>query len=84
MATQQPLGYYSNGEGEYPVDNDLEKKTSKHEGGQGEISETTVVDGDTTDPHMHRSLKGRHVSMIAIAGTIGTGLFLVSLSGKTA
>lgn len=23
--------------------------------------------------HMHRSLKGRQVSMIAIAGTIGTG-----------
>ncbi|KAJ6460688.1 amino acid permease/ SLC12A domain-containing protein [Mycena vitilis] len=28
--------------------------------------------------HMHRSLKGRQVSMIAIAGTIGTGLFLGS------
>ncbi|KAJ7135461.1 amino acid permease/ SLC12A domain-containing protein [Mycena crocata] len=27
---------------------------------------------------MHRSLKGRQVSMIAIAGTIGTGLFLGS------
>jgi yeast amino acid transporter len=26
--------------------------------------------------HMHRALKGRQVSMIAIAGTIGTGLFL--------
>ena len=76
MATQQPLGYYNNNN-EYPVEGDLEKKASKHEGGQGEISETVVADGDTTDPHMHRSLKGRHVSMIAIAGTIGTGLFLV-------
>lgn len=28
--------------------------------------------------HMHRALKGRQVSMIAIAGTIGTGLFLGS------
>ncbi|KAJ7505782.1 amino acid permease/ SLC12A domain-containing protein [Mycena galericulata] len=28
--------------------------------------------------YMHRSLKGRQVSMIAIAGTIGTGLFLGS------
>ncbi|KAF9461633.1 amino acid permease/ SLC12A domain-containing protein [Collybia nuda] len=37
-----------------------------------------IVDASTTDPHMHRSLKGRHVSMIAIAGTIGTGLFLGS------
>ncbi|KAH8822780.1 amino acid permease/ SLC12A domain-containing protein [Flagelloscypha sp. PMI_526] len=34
--------------------------------------------GSTDDPHMHRALKGRHVSMIAIAGTIGTGLFLGS------
>ncbi|KAF7318720.1 hypothetical protein HMN09_00384000 [Mycena chlorophos] len=33
----------------------------------------------TNDVHfMHRSLKGRQVSMIAIAGTIGTGLFLAS------
>ncbi|KAH8801297.1 amino acid permease/ SLC12A domain-containing protein [Flagelloscypha sp. PMI_526] len=37
-----------------------------------------VADGSTDDPHMHRALKGRHVSMIAIAGTIGTGLFLGS------
>ncbi|KIY48678.1 hypothetical protein FISHEDRAFT_58771 [Fistulina hepatica ATCC 64428] len=37
-----------------------------------------VADGGTEDPHMHRSLKGRQVSMIAIAGTLGTGLFLGS------
>jgi len=78
MATQQPLSYYNESANEYPVEGvDLEKKASKHEGGQGEISET-VVGEDSTDPHMHRSLKGRHVSMIAIAGTIGTGLFLGS------
>jgi amino acid permease len=28
--------------------------------------------------HMHRTLKGRQISMIAIAGTLGTGLFLGS------
>lgn len=32
-----------------------------------------VVSGDGT---VHRSLKQRHISMIAIGGTIGTGLFL--------
>jgi len=72
----QPIGYQGN---EYPVEGDLEKKLSKQEGGAGEISES-VVEGETatTDPHMHRSLKGRQISMIAIAGTIGTGLFLGS------
>jgi amino acid transporter len=39
----------------------------------------SVVNADGTAPgHMHRALKGRQVSMIAIAGTIGTGLFLGS------
>ncbi|TRM64100.1 amino acid permease/ SLC12A domain-containing protein [Schizophyllum amplum] len=41
-------------------------------------ADPTVVDEQTDDPHMHRALKGRHVSMIAIAGTLGTGLFLGS------
>ena len=31
-----------------------------------EAGDPTVVDESTHDPHMHRSLKGRHVSMIAI------------------
>ncbi|KAL1668752.1 amino acid permease/ SLC12A domain-containing protein [Schizophyllum commune] len=44
----------------------------------GPTIDPTVVDGTTDDPHMHRALKGRHVSMIAIAGTLGTGLFLGS------
>ncbi len=29
-------------------------------------------------PHLHRSLKARHLTMIAIGGSIGTGLFLAS------
>jgi hypothetical protein len=29
-------------------------------------ADPTVVDEHTTDPHMHRALKGRQVSMIAI------------------
>ncbi|KIY66409.1 hypothetical protein CYLTODRAFT_423444 [Cylindrobasidium torrendii FP15055 ss-10] len=58
---------------------DVEKGSSK---GDLDIEVTPhderVVDGETEDPHMHRALKGRHVSMIAIAGTLGTGLFLGS------
>ncbi|KRN27721.1 amino acid transport protein [Lactobacillus selangorensis] len=30
------------------------------------------------EPHLERNLKGRHVQLIAIGGTIGTGLFLGS------
>jgi len=31
-----------------------------------------------TEPDLKRGLKARHLSMISIAGTIGTGLFLAS------
>jgi lysine-specific permease len=30
------------------------------------------------DKHLHRNLKERHMIMIALGGTIGTGLFLAS------
>ncbi|KAF7319344.1 AA-permease domain-containing protein [Mycena chlorophos] len=54
-------------------DYDVEKKASS----SGDVvTESVVHNGD--DGHMHRSLKGRQVSMIAIAGTLGTGLFLGS------
>ncbi|KAL7005186.1 hypothetical protein EMMF5_005295 [Cystobasidiomycetes sp. EMM_F5] len=72
MATLQHDSYSN---GQPTQEYDIEKKTS-HLG--GEIEEGVVVDASTDDPHMHRTLKGRHVSMIAIAGTIGTGLFLGS------
>ena len=35
-----------------------------------EAVDPTVVDESTHDPHMHRSLKGRHVSMIAIVSLL--------------
>ncbi|KAJ7777912.1 amino acid permease/ SLC12A domain-containing protein [Mycena maculata] len=54
-------------------DYDIEKKATD----SGEIITEDVIH-DEDAGHMHRSLKGRQVSMIAIAGTIGTGLFLGS------
>lgn len=55
-----------------------EKDSSQLDVEVGVAHDDRVADGSTDDPHMHRALKGRHVSMIAIAGTIGTGLFLGS------
>ncbi|KAF8178091.1 amino acid permease/ SLC12A domain-containing protein [Mycena galopus ATCC 62051] len=55
-------------------DDDIEKKATN----SGEIAPENVVPYDEDAGHMHRSLKGRQISMIAIAGTIGTGLFLGS------
>ncbi|KAF7329944.1 AA-permease domain-containing protein [Mycena kentingensis (nom. inval.)] len=54
-------------------DYDIEKKASS----SGDVV-TEEVEHTGDGGHMHRSLKGRQVSMIAIAGTIGTGLFLGS------
>ncbi|KAJ6459644.1 amino acid permease/ SLC12A domain-containing protein [Mycena sanguinolenta] len=50
-------------------DYDIEKKAAT----SGEIVTENVVPHDEGAGHMHRSLKGRQISMIAIAGTIGTG-----------
>ncbi|KAJ7574159.1 amino acid permease/ SLC12A domain-containing protein [Mycena floridula] len=58
-----------------------EKEKSSSNGSLKHADVEVAVHSDeefSEDPHMHRSLKGRHVSMIAIAGTIGTGLFLGS------
>jgi lysine-specific permease len=38
----------------------------------------TVLQSDLNGKHLERKLKTRHLSMIAIGGTIGTGLFLAS------
>jgi yeast amino acid transporter len=57
-----------------PVEKDLSKSDEDLEG-KGVRS---LQSGNADSGHMHRSLKGRQVSMIAIAGTIGTGLFLGS------
>ncbi|KAJ7092972.1 amino acid permease/ SLC12A domain-containing protein [Mycena belliarum] len=54
---------------------DVEKKARD----SGEIASSQEVPvHDESNGHMHRALKGRQVSMIAIAGTLGTGLFLGS------
>lgn len=42
------------------------------------VDNHSVVHTGEENGHMHRTLKGRQVSMIAIAGTLGTGLFLGS------
>ncbi|KAJ1726037.1 hypothetical protein LPJ61_005464 [Coemansia biformis] len=43
---------------------------------EGGATPESVLDGD--GPKLKRKLKGRHMSMIAIGGTIGTGLFIGS------
>ncbi|KAK9760565.1 hypothetical protein K7432_015288, partial [Basidiobolus ranarum] len=40
--------------------------------------EKTIVDKKESEPGLQRTLKARHLSMISIGGTIGTGLFLAS------
>ncbi|KAJ6618728.1 amino acid permease/ SLC12A domain-containing protein [Mycena sp. CBHHK59/15] len=57
-------------------DYDIEKKATH----SGEVATEDASQGPPSEEqgHMHRSLKARQVSMIAIAGTIGTGLFLGS------
>jgi len=37
-----------------------------------------VTDSSTPQPHLQRALKPRHLNMIAIGGSIGTGLFVAS------
>ncbi|KAJ7676878.1 amino acid permease/ SLC12A domain-containing protein [Mycena polygramma] len=54
-------------------DDDIEKKATS----SGDVAAEDIVQ-DENAGHMHRSLKGRQISMIAIAGTLGTGLFLGS------
>jgi len=62
---------------QYPAD--LERKGSeKSDHDQAHVTEGSIIGQGASGEHMHRSLKGRQVSMIAIAGTLGTGLFLGS------
>ncbi|KAK7026362.1 hypothetical protein R3P38DRAFT_1040964 [Favolaschia claudopus] len=56
-----------------PPDFDIEKKATH----SGEIVTADVAPSRSEGAgHMHRTLKGRQVSMIAIAGTIGAGCAL--------
>jgi amino acid permease len=46
---------------------------------KGKVPELAILDNDTLEaPKMHRKLQARHLEMIAIGGTIGTGLFIAS------
>ena len=36
----------------------------------------SMADSNTSEHQLRRSLKARHLKMIALGGTIGTGLFL--------
>jgi lysine-specific permease len=46
---------------------------------KSEVPGLVILDNETTEsPKMHRKLQARHLEMIAIGGTIGTGLFIAS------
>ncbi|AGO10846.1 AaceriAFR667Cp [[Ashbya] aceris (nom. inval.)] len=46
----------------------------------GEFPEEHTEEGDFQETEVKRALKARHISMIALGGTIGTGLFIVIAS----
>ena len=54
------------------------KKLQNEDDNVEEVQDTDLPEGEQPDTHhgLHRGLSARQVSMIAIAGTIGTGLFL--------
>lgn len=56
----------------------LSKKTTNEDPNVEVVHENEIPEGEPADKHhgLHRGLTARQVSMIAIAGTIGTGLFL--------
>ncbi|KAE8350545.1 amino acid permease/ SLC12A domain-containing protein [Aspergillus coremiiformis] len=55
----------------------LVKKFARKDG-SSEDPEKDGIGGDTHPPELQRKLKSRHLQMIAIGGTIGTGLFISS------
>ncbi|KAM0755033.1 AAT family amino acid transporter [Meredithblackwellia eburnea MCA 4105] len=58
---------------ESPIERDIEKNASEKQGNQVIIK---GLSSDSPDGTVHRDLKARHLQMIALGGTIGTGLFL--------
>ncbi|KAG1464158.1 hypothetical protein G6F46_005363 [Rhizopus delemar] len=51
---------------------------ASHHRGNGSISTGSVSDVVDDKPALQRGLKARHLTMISLGGTIGTGLFLAS------
>lgn len=50
---------------------------SKEKGGQPDLNVTSIHNGEEDEGHhLHRGLKSRQITMIAIGGAIGTGLII--------
>ena len=76
------LNRHSNSSDVSPVDHDQEKgittgaEYQAHEGNGAMGSDGAIAYDDHA--HLHRGLKSRHITMIAIGGAIGTGLIIGS------
>lgn len=57
----------------YPPSDSLEKGSSQEDAA---VLARLGMDEQSADGHVQRNLKQRHLSMIALGGTIGTGLFV--------
>lgn len=72
----------SDGSNEYSVE-DYPSKGQQHTFGEKDVAighdRTVEVRGHevSADTALHRGLKARHITMIAIGGAIGTGLIIV-------
>ncbi|EMG45755.1 Lysine/arginine permease, partial [Candida maltosa Xu316] len=66
----------------YPLDS---KKPNEKTSQTDFVQDSDIVEATEVNEDVKRDLKARHVSMIAIGGTIGTGLFVStgSLLGTT-
>ncbi len=57
-------------------DSNIINKTKSFDHEDSPISEHEIETGHVKDTEVKRALKRRHVTMIALGGTIGTGLFI--------
>lgn len=61
----------------YPTENSSdEAKIQYDEKNEAIIPEAGLVDQNDPEHHLHRGLKSRQITMIAIGGAIGTGLII--------
>lgn len=54
----------------------LPKSDYQHASGEVPAVDSSGVAVHTDNQHLHRGLKSRHITMIAIGGAIGTGLII--------